>query len=132
MGRLEPRRAAFEREQRSPAQARVGRLEPLAAALEDPARAAAEAGVRAVEGGAELGEIRHDEAPGDRRRRGAHVGGEVDERRVLLVADRGDDRHGAGGDGAHEALVRERQQILEAAAAAGDDDHVGSAPAELA
>ncbi len=87
--------------------------------------------MRAVEGGAELGEIRHDETPGHRWRRGADIGGEVDERHVLLVADRGDDGHGAGRDGSHEALVGERQEIFEAAAAARDDDDVGTPPAEL-
>ena len=43
---------------------------------------------------------------------------------VGLVADRADDRRAAGGDGADERLVRERQQVLERAAAAGDDDDV--------
>ena len=36
------------------------------------------------------------------------------------------------GDRAHDALVGERQQILEAAAAAREHDHVGAAPAQLA
>ena len=57
-------------------------------------------------------------------RRGTHVGGEVAERRVLLVADRRDDGHGARGDRADDALVAEREQILEAAAAAREHDHV--------
>ena len=61
---------------------------------------------------------------GGGRRRGADVGGEVAERRVLLVPDGGDDRHRARGDRAHEPLVAERQQVLEAAAAAREDDDV--------
>ncbi len=50
--------------------------------------------------------------------RGADVGDEVEDRRVLLVADRRDDRRAAGGDRADEALVGERQQVLDRAAAA--------------
>ena len=61
---------------------------------------------------------------GSGRRRRAPVGGEVAERRVLLVADRRHDRHRARDDRAHEPLVAERQQVLEAAAAAGEDDDV--------
>ena len=41
-----------------------------------------------------------------------------------LVADRADDRRAAGGDRADQRLVGERQQVLERAAAAGDDDDV--------
>ena len=40
------------------------------------------------------------------------------------MPDRGDDRHRAIGDRAHEALVAERQQVFEAATAAGEHDHV--------
>ena len=45
-----------------------------------------------------LGKIGDDQARSGRRGRRAHVGGEVAERRVLLVADRGDHRHGAAGE----------------------------------
>ena len=72
----------------------------------------------------QLGDVGDDELPGHRRRRGAHVGGEVAERRVLLVPDRGDDGDRAGRDRPDEPLVAEREQILEAAAAAREDDHV--------
>ena len=44
--------------------------------------------------------------------------------RVLLVADGGDDRHRAAGERAHDGLVAERQEILEAAAAARHDHDV--------
>ena len=54
----------------------------------------------------------------------AQVGRQVDERPVVLVADRGDDRRGARGCGAYDRLVGEADQILECAAAARDDDHV--------
>ena len=95
------------------------RREALGVALDDAARAALEPAVGAVEPRVQLGEVRHDEPSGDGRRRGADVGGEVDERRVLLVPDRRDDRHRARGDRAHEPLVGERQQVLERPAAAG-------------
>ena len=88
--------------------------EPLGLPLDDARAPALEPAVRALEPRVQLGEVRDDEPAGDRRRRGADVGGEVDERRVLLVPDGRDDRHRAGGDGAHEPLVRERQQVLEA------------------
>ena len=81
---------------------------------------------------AQLGEVGHDEPRRGGGRRGAHVGGEIAERRVLLVADRRDDGHVASGDRAHDAFVGERKQVLEAAAAAGEDDHVGTAPTEVA
>ena len=133
MRAVEAGAAALEREQRRAAQAVVGRSRGArVVALDDAARSALEPAVRAVEPRVQLGEVRHDEAAGDRRRRGADVGGEVDERRVLLVADRRDDRHRAGGDRAHEPLVRERQQVLERPAAAGEHDHVGAALAQLA
>ena len=53
-------------------------------------------------------QVGDDEPAGDARSRGADVGGEVAERRVLLVADRAHDRHRAVGDRAHEPLVAER------------------------
>jgi hypothetical protein len=40
------------------------------------------------------------------------------------VSDGGDDRDGAAGDGADDALVAEREQVLEVAAAAREDDDV--------
>ena len=109
----------------------MGRGEALGLALDDPAGAAFEPAVRALEPRVQLGEVGHDETAGDGGRRGADVGGEVAERRVLLVPDRRDDRTGSG-DGADEPLVRERQQVLERAAAAGEHDDVGAALAKLA
>ena len=79
---------------------------------------------RSLEAGGELCQVRDDEARGCGRRRGARVGDEVGERRVLLVTDRGDDRDRAGGDRAHEPFVAEREEVLEAPAAAGEDDDV--------
>ncbi|OQB90679.1 MAG: hypothetical protein BWX86_02187 [Verrucomicrobia bacterium ADurb.Bin122] len=55
---------------------------------------------------------------------GAHVGGEIAEREIDLVADGGDDRQAAGGDGAHERLFVEGPQILDAAASPADHEQV--------
>ncbi len=56
----------------------------------------------------------------------AMVGGEVDERRVGLVADAGDHRDAARGDGAHHDLLVEAPEVLDGAAAAGDDQQIGA------
>ena len=98
--------------------------EPLCVHVERPPGSAFEAGAGAVEPLTQLAEVGDDQPCRSRRRRGANVGGEVAERRVLLVADRGDDRHRAARDRPNETLVAERQQVLEAAAATGDHDHV--------
>ena len=82
----------------------------------------------AVRARAELLDIRHDQSRGVCRSRRTHVGGEVAERRVLLVADSRDDRHRCAGDRAHDALVRERQEILEAPTPASEHEHVRAAP----
>ena len=69
-------------------------------------------------------EVGDDEAARRGGSRGADIGGEVAERRVLLVADRADDRNRAAGDGSHDPLVAEREQVLEAPTASGEDDDV--------
>ena len=56
-----------------------------------------------------------------RRRRRAEIGDEVGDGDVGLVADRGDDRHRACGDGARDDLLVERPEILDRPAAARDD-----------
>ena len=71
-----------------------------------------------------LGKIRNDETRGRRRRRCSHIRGEVAERRVLLMAHGRDDGDGALGERPHDDLGAERQEIVEAAAAAGDDHDV--------
>ena len=65
-----------------------------------------------------------DELAGGSRRRGADVGGEVAERRVLLVPDRRDDGHGAAATARTTRSSLNGQQVLEAPAAAREDDHV--------
>ena len=121
---LERRAAALQQQAAAAAQAVGLSLQPFPAA--GRGRPAIRAGALAapLERRHELGEVRHDEAGGSRRRGCADVGGEIAERRVLLVSDRGHDGHGTGDDGAHEPLVAERQQVLEAPAAAGEHDHV--------
>ena len=81
-----------------------------------PADTPLERGARASELDPQGFEVGHDELAGRRRRRGADVGGEVAKRGVLLVPDRRHDGHRTRGDGADDALVAERQQVVEAAA----------------
>ena len=57
-------------------------------------------------------------------RRGPHVGHQVEQRRVGLVTDRGDDRLPGAGDRPHQGLVAEGQQVLDRAASTRHDDHV--------
>ena len=129
---VEPRPAALEREERRTLQTVAVRRQPLRGPVGGAARARVQRAPGALELVAQLGEVRDDEPCGGRRRRRADVGGEVAQRRVLLVPDGGDERHGAVGDRPHDALVGEREQILEAAAAAREHDHVGAARAEVA
>ena len=81
----------------------------------------------AVDARQQLHAHRHRHLGGRGRRRRAHVGGEVDERHVGLVPDRGDQRDHARGHGPHHDLLVERPQVLERAAAARDDEEVGPA-----
>ena len=72
----------------------------------------------------QLAAHRHRELGGGGRRRRAQIGGEIDQRGVGLVADAGDQRDlGFGGGADHDFLV-ERPKVLQAAAAAGDDQQV--------
>ena len=58
------------------------------------------------------------------RRRGAAVGGVVDQRGIRLMPDGGDQRDRAGRHGTYHRLLVERHQVFQATAAAGDDQHV--------
>ena len=62
------------------------------------------------------------------RRRRAQVGGEIGQGDVGLVADTAHDVHRRGANRANDALVVERPQILERAAAAADDEDVDLVP----
>ncbi len=72
--------------------------------------------------------IGHDDLRGRGRRRRAHVGDEIGDGEIDLVADAADDGDGRGGDGARHRLVVEGPQILERAAAAGQNEHVALGP----
>ena len=69
--------------------------------------------------------VRHDDLGGGRRGGRADVGREVGQRDIDLVADAADHRHRVGHDGPHDPLVVERPEVLERAAAAGEDRHGG-------
>src|SRR5207344_836417 len=113
------RASPLEQQERCAAQVVPREVEASALAFERAASAGGEGRPGALEAGGELCEVGDDETRGRRRRRGAGVGDEVGERRVLLVADRGDDRDRTGCDRPEEPLVAEREQVLEASAAAG-------------
>ena len=69
-----------------------------------------------------------DDALGGRRGRGrAQVGHEVGDGEVGLVPDGGDGGDLRGGEGARHQLFVEGPEVLEAAAAAGHDQHVEAA-----
>ncbi|CAK7281344.1 hypothetical protein SGPA1_12137 [Streptomyces misionensis JCM 4497] len=55
---------------------------------------------------------------------GAQIGDQIEERGVRFVPDRGHHGRTAPRHRPHQLLVGERQQVLHAAPAAGDDDHV--------
>ena len=74
--------------------------------------------------GALLGDIGHDALGRIRRRRGPQVGDVVEERMVVLVADRADDGGGCRGHRAQQPLVAEPEERLRVAAAARDDDDI--------
>ena len=73
----------------------------------------------------QLAAHRHRHFGSRRRRRRALVGGEIDQRDVGLVADRRDQRDHAFGGGANHDLLVERPEVLQRAAAARHDQHVG-------
>ena len=79
--------------------------------------------------GDQVGAHRHRHFGCGGRRRRAPVGGEVDQGHVGLMADRRNERDHALGRGAHHDLLVERPQVLQRAAAAGDDQEIGPADA---
>src|SRR5439155_1886144 len=121
---LEASALALDHQRGSALQMHVQLVEALARALERPSDAALETRTRVVEAFMQFGDIGNNEPSGRRRRRRADVRRQVAQRRVLLVADRRYDWQRARGDGANESLVAEREQVLEAPAAAREDDDV--------
>jgi len=97
-------------EEAGPVQARAHRGRELAGEL----------GHLAGQGLAALG----DELGGGAGRGRAQVGGEVGEGPVYLVADGADHGDPGGGDGAHDGLVGEGEEVLQGAAAAAHDEDV--------
>ena len=73
----------------------------------------------------QVGAHRHRHLGGGGGRRRPAVGGEVDQRHVGLVPHGGDQGDFARGCGAHHDFLVEGPEVLQAAAAAGDDQHVG-------
>src|SRR5262249_30600598 len=71
-------------------------LQSLTVPFDAAPDAVAEAGAPALQRGHQRVVVGDDEPRGRRRRRGANVGGQVAERRGLLLGDPGDDRHPAG------------------------------------
>ena len=100
------------------------RLEPLARTHDDAFAAAARGRAQPLDVLELLASIRDDQARSVGGRRRAAVGDQVAQRNVALVPHGGDDDGRAGRDRTAEPLVRERQEILQRAAAARDHDHV--------
>ena len=69
----------------------------------------------------EVDPVRHDELRRRRRGRRAHVGREVGQRDVDLVADAAHERHRVRDDRPDDALVVERPQVLERSPTPGED-----------
>ncbi len=129
-GRAQPRlreveALALHRQQRLRARDHPGEpAQVAAAAVDQPGERPGVAPREVVEVGQEVEAHRHRHLGRARRRGRAPVGGMVDQRHVGLVADRGNERDRALGGGPHHDLLVEAPQILDRAAAAGDDQHV--------
>jgi hypothetical protein len=98
--------------------------EALGGAEQLVAAGAGEAGVQACEPGLDLVMAGGEELGGGGGRRRAEVGGCVGEHGVGGVADAGDDRDGAGGDGTYDDFGVEAVEVFPGAAAAGHEDYV--------
>ncbi|MCY1413761.1 hypothetical protein D9M71_291980 [compost metagenome] len=68
--------------------------------------------------------MRRQQFGGGGGRRRAHVGDEIADRHVGLVADRADDGRRAGGDGARHGFLVEAPEVFQRAAATGQDQRV--------
>ena len=69
--------------------------------------------------------VRHRELGRRRRRRRSEIGDEVRDREVRLVADGRDDGNRGGADSPRNGFLVECPELLERAAAAAHDEHVG-------
>ncbi len=137
-GRMRPALATVARSSRSPARSRAvasraagwrwtsarrSLASPTSIVASRLSRAARPRRPTPADDLAHLGPVRHDELGGGRRRRRPHVGGEVGQGHVGLVPDPGDDGPAVGDDRPHDGLLVERPQVVERAAAAGEDRH---------
>ena len=104
-----------------------GGAHPRLAFVHAAAQATLHAGIETGDFRQEIGAHGHGLFSGSRRRGRAQVGGMIDQRRVRLVAHGGDHGNAAGRHGTHHDFLVEAPQVLERAAAAGDDDDVGLA-----
>ncbi len=109
-----------------------GRLEPIAGSgqpLTHEARAAAEATSKAqgkpIDGAPHFALVQHRQFRRVRRGGGTHVGHEVAERDVVLVANCRDGGHLHGGEGAANPLVVEGAQVLARASPSPHDADIG-------
>ena len=102
-----------------------GQLEALAPTLDAPRQAMPGAVLELAELSRQLGANRHGDLCRGGRRRSTKVRCEIDQSRVGLMADRGDERDCTVGRGAHHLFLIERPQILDRAATARDDQQVG-------
>ena len=107
-------------------EAAFGAPQGEAALLGHAVEGACEAGGFLGDGGDEFGAGGDGEFGGGGGSGGTAVGGEVDEGVVGFVADGGDEGDAAEGGGADDGLVVEGHEVLEAAAAASDDEDVGA------
>ena len=74
----------------------------------------------------QFGAHRHGDFGRGRGRGRAAVGREIDQRGIGFMAHGGDQRDRAFGGRAHDDLLVERHQIFDGAAAARDDEHIGT------
>lgn len=92
------------------------------------AHAQHQAPAQAVETLLQVAGVGRQQFGGGRRRRRAHVGDEVADRYVGLVADRADDRRGAGRHGARHRFFVEAPEVFQGTAATGQDQRVEALP----
>ena len=117
-------RASIARRGSAEDRARAARRAPCCSRSTQPCRARRARSRRPRDARGLLGEVGHHPLAGVGRGGAADVGDVVDQRGVRLVPDRRDHRRAARRDRPAQRLVGERQQVLDAAAAAGEHDHV--------
>ena len=106
------------------AQPRAQMIEPLGLGVEAPAPGLMKPSPLLIQRRLEIAAIRHQSFGGGGGRRGAHVGGELGQGHVDLVADGGHHRQLRMEDRPRQMLVVERPQVFQAAATAGDQDRI--------